>query len=206
MHAGPAGRVITPDPGRRTHGKPGIQGGSYARLAQRATGARAAGRPVGCLRVCVRPRLAAVGAPKSPGGRYMGLCPLARRAAGRRRSPPSPTAALVTVRCRACGRVLMRRARPATLPSRSSGAPMSSHGSARAQREHATRGAGALGPREAVWGTPNCPSGLGGTPPTATAIASGARRAPSVAPGASPLHLALGAAPESPRGMPFPGH
>ena len=102
MHAGPAGRVITPDPGRRTHGKPGTQGGSYARLAQRATGARAAGRPVGCLRVCVRPRLAAVGAPKSPGGRYMGLWPLARRAAGRR-SPPSPTAALVTVRCRACG-------------------------------------------------------------------------------------------------------
>jgi hypothetical protein len=102
MHAGPAGRVITPDPGRRTHGKPGIQGGSYARLAQRATGARAAGRPVGCLRVCVRPRLAAVGAPKSPGGRYMGLWPLARRAAGRS-PPPSPTAALVTVRCRACG-------------------------------------------------------------------------------------------------------
>ena len=136
-----------------------------------------------------------VGAPKSPGGRYMGLCPLARRAAGRRRSPPSPTAALVTVRCRACGRVLMRRARPATLPSRSSGGPMSSHGGRpRTARECNTR--------SPIWGTPNCPPGPRGTPPAATAIASGARRAPSVAPCASPPQLALGAAPE-PRGRPF---
>ena len=49
MHAGPAGRVITPDPGRRTHGKPGTQGGGYARRAQRATGARAARRWLGLI-------------------------------------------------------------------------------------------------------------------------------------------------------------
>ena len=65
---------------------------------------------------------------------------------------------------------------------------------ARAQREHVVCGVAALGPRPPARrsGGAQLPLRAGGHASAATAITSGAGRAPSVAPGASPPQLALG--------------
>ena len=79
--------------------------------------------------------------------------------------------------------------------------PLATAWGARAQREHVVCGVAALGPRPPARrsGGAQLPLRAGGHASAATAITSGAGRAPSVAPGASPPQLALGAAPETVR-------